>query len=308
MDTAQKYSQFVESFSGAVKRGEPMALYTTYRTGGPADLFIDAVSAELLAEAIQLARKYDITCFVVGDGSNLLVSDSGYRGLIIRNRILGREVKGTELICGAGELLDRIVDYATDNSLTGIEFGAGIWGTIGGAIYGNAGAFGSQVSAILKSAELVDGQGDIRTVENAYFKFAYRHSHLKRTGEIVTRACFDLLPGDKVKIGQRTQEIRDLRGRKHPAEPCSAGCFFKNIEDPEQPHGKLPAGKLLEEAGAKNISVGKAAVFDYHANIIVNTGGAKSKDIRELADILKQKVKEKFNIELQEEVICLGEF
>ncbi len=304
----KKYKEFVDRFDGEVKRSQPLSAFTTYGTGGDADLFIDVNDAESLALALTLAHKLDIPRYVIGGGSNLLIGDRGFRGLIIRNSITGKEVQSNEVITGGGESLDAVVDFATENSLTGLEFAAGIWGTVGGAVYGNAGAFGSQVGSLLEWADLIDTKGNMRTEKRDYFQFAYRDSILKTTGEIVARVSLGLAAGDRREIKRRTGEIRDLRGRKHPVNPCSAGCFFKNIEDASQPNGKLPAGKLLEEIGAKDMRVGGAAVFPEHANIIVNTGRASSKDIRELADKLKEKVKERFQIELQEEVICLGEF
>jgi UDP-N-acetylmuramate dehydrogenase len=308
MASDDRYAQFVTHFDGVVKQGEPLNKYTTFRTGGPADLFVEAQDSTSLSRAIKLARELEIPHFLVGGGSNLLVSDKGFRGLIVRNLVRKLVVEGHDIIAGAGEDLDRVVNFATENGLTGFEFGAGIWGSIGGAVYGNAGAFGSQISAVLTEAELVDGEGNIRVESNEYFRFAYRHSYLKETKEIVTYARFGLAPGDKAAIRKRTEEIYAARNARHPDQPCSAGCFFKNIEDLRQPHGKLPAGKLLEEAGAKFLTVGGAAVFERHANIIVNKGNACSKDIRLLADLMKQKVKEKFNIELSEEVASIGDF
>jgi UDP-N-acetylmuramate dehydrogenase len=303
-----QYNEFVEKYDGRIKRNELMSAHTTFRTGGNADLYTEATNVEQLAEAIKIAREMGIPFFVIGEGSNLLVGDVGFRGLIIRNLIRRLEVKGTEILAGAGEHLDRAVDYASECSLTGLEFAAGIWGTVGGAVYGNAGAFGSQVGSVLGSADLIDMDGDIRTESQDYFGFTYRNSKLKKTREIVTEVRFSLEHGNKSKIESRVNEIRQLRGHKHPLTPCSAGCFFKNIEDMRQPGGKLAAGKLLDDIGAKEISIGDAAVFEKHANIIVNRGSARSKDIRQLADILKEKVKLKFDIELQEEVISLGEF
>ena len=308
MNLDEKYRRFEESFVGTAKRNESLSLYTSFRTGGDADLFADITDVHQMADALRLAHQLDIACFVIGGGSNLLVSDDGFRGLIIRNHIRGLAVQENEVIAGAGEQLDDVVDYATACSLTGAEFASGIWGTIGGAVYGNAGAFGSQIGSVLTCAELVDALGNIRTEDRDYFAFTYRNSILKKTGEVVTKVTLNLTPGDRNEIARRTDEIRRSRSQKHPVDACSAGCFFKNIEDPSQPNGKLAAGKLLEEAGAKEITVGHAAVFDRHANIIVNTGGARSQEIRHLADILKKRVKEKFNIDLQEEVICVGAF
>lgn len=308
MDRDEKYDSLVARYDGPVSRDEPMSAHTTFGTGGNADIFIDITDEASLSQAIRLARQLSLPHFIIGQGSNLLVGDGGYRGVIIRNSIRHCEVQGNDVIAGAGELLDKVVDFATERSLTGLEFAAGIWGTIGGAVYGNAGAFGSQMSSVLVDATLIDADGNARVEASEYFAFSYRNSILETTGEIVCRTRLRLSPDDSGRIARRTEEIRQTRGGRHPVAPCSAGCFFKNVEDASQPFGKLAAGKLLDEIGAKEIIVGKAGVFGKHANIIVNKGGASSQDIRRLADILKQKVKEKYNVELQEEVICLGEF
>lgn len=308
MDSQAQYDKFISCYGGPVQRNVLLSAFTTFRTGGEADLFVQVNTTDQLAQAITRARESAVPYFVLGDGSNLLVSDEGYRGLIIRNRITGLTVEGKEITAGAGETMDNLVDFATGSSLAGLEFAAGIWGTVGGAVYGNAGAFGSQIGSRLIRAEVVDSTGTVRVEEHDYFQFAYRSSRLKQTKEIVATAVFGLDQGDPRAVGKRTEEIRRLRRDKHPDRPCSAGCFFKNIEDPRQPGGKIPAGKLLEEAGAKTMRVGDAAVFDKHANIIINSGHATSKEIRQLADMLKKKVKDRFDVELEEEVICLGNF
>ncbi|MDD4050658.1 MAG: UDP-N-acetylmuramate dehydrogenase [candidate division Zixibacteria bacterium] len=308
MDSQARYDQFITRYGGPVQRNVSLSTFTTFRTGGEADLFVQVNTTDQLGRAVTLAQESGIPYFVLGDGSNLLVSDDGYRGLIVRNRILGLTVEGDRVTAGTGETMDNLVDFATSCSLSGLEFAAGIWGTVGGAVYGNAGAFGSQVGSRLVQAEVMDSTGTVRMEGRDYFQFAYRSSRLKTTKEIVATVTFGLDPGDARVIGKRTEEIRQLRREKHPGRPCSAGCFFKNIEDPRQPGGKIPAGKLLEEAGAKSMRVGDAAVYDKHANIIINAGHATSKEIRQLADILKKKVKDKFDVELEEEVICLGNF
>ncbi len=242
----------------------------------------------------------------MGGGSNLLVSDAGFDGLVVKLGVLGREVtEGTRLQVGAGESLMDVVNFAAENSLTGLEFAAGIWGTVGGAIYGNAGAFGGEIGTLVDRASLVDNSGDIREVEPGYFQFDYRHSHLKETHEVVVTATLALGPGKKEEIEATIQDILAKREGRHPSRN-TAGCFFRNIPDETREFGKMPAGKLLEEAGAKDLSVGDARVYEKHANIIVNTGRATSKDIRRLADMMKQKVKNRFGIDLQEEVQQLG--
>lgn len=308
MSREAQYRKFSDLYSGSIRRDEMLSNHTTLRIGGKADLFIDAKSSDQLSSAIVLAGELSVPYFVIGGGSNLLVSDNGYRGLIIRNLIRRQEVKENKVIAGAGESLDEIVDLATASSLSGFEFAAGIWGTVGGAVFGNAGAFGSQIGDILLRAELVDAKGKVRIESNEYFQFSYRDSNLKRTKEVVTWVEFGLKKGVGSEIESRTSEIRNLRGQRHPMEAGSAGCFFKNIEDAAQPQGKLSAGKLLDNIGAKSLTVGSAAVFAKHANILINNGSASSKDIRKLADILKDKVRDKYDIELEEEIISLGDF
>jgi UDP-N-acetylmuramate dehydrogenase len=296
------------AFGPDLEFGKDLSTLTSYRTGGRARYFLSALSADEIVRATQAARRLSIPFFVIGGGSNLLISDTGFDGLIIKVDVTGISLSGPATIqCGAGEELMALVNFATEHGLTGFEFAAGIWGSVGGAIYGNAGAFGGEIGSILTSARLVDSQGNPRTVDREYCRFAYRDSYLKVTHEVVVTAAFALAPADRPAVEARIKEILAMRETKHPSE-LTAGCFFKNIPDPREPHGKLAAGKLLEQVGAKQLQVGGAKVFEKHANIIVNTGNATSQDIRKLADIMKQRVKEKFGIELQEEVQQLGAF
>lgn len=302
-------SELTAAFGPNLKCNFPLAPLTSYKTGGAAKYFLAAGSAEEIVRAVGSARRLSLPYFLIGGGSNLLVSDDGFDGLIIKMDVRGlRLLDEVTIESGAGEDLMALVKFATDSALTGMEFAAGIWGSVGGALYGNAGAFGGEIGSVVREITLVSGDGSVRTVGPEYCQFAYRDSYLKRTHEVVTKATFRLQPGDPAVIKSRVEEILHLRDEKHPNTGMSAGCFFKNIPDPSQPFGKLAAGKLLEEAGAKQLQVGKAKVFEKHANIIVNTGGATSKDIRALADMMKKKVKEKFQIELEEEVIQVGPF
>lgn len=301
--------RIVDSFGGKIEFDRPMAPLTSYQTGGPARYFLAAHSADEIVEAIAAARNLGLDYFLVGGGSNLLVSDKGFDGLIIKVDVRGLKLlEDTTIDCGAGEDLMSLVNFATQSGLTGAEFAAGIWGSVGGAIYGNAGAFGGEIGSICREITLVSRDGTIKVVEPSYCRFGYRDSYLKVTHEIVVRVLISLDKGDHDAIRDRVEEILALRENKHPNKGKSAGCFFKNIPDASQPYGKLPAGKLLEEAGAKELSCGGAKVFEKHANIIVNTGTATSEDIRRLADMMKERVRQKFNIELEEEVIQLGEF
>lgn len=298
----------LEAFGANLEFRRPLAPLTSYQTGGPARYFISAESSDELVRAVKGAKRLKIPFFLMGSGSNLLVSDQGFNGLVIRVDIKKLKVVDQNFIeCGAGEDLMALVGFATDNALTGLEFAAGIWGTVGGAIYGNAGAYGGDMASIVESVTLLDHDGELRTETPDYCGFEYRHSRLKETREVVVSARFKLALGDKDTIDQRVLEILASRNQKHP-ESLTAGCFFKNIPDASQPHGKLPAGRLLEDSGAKKLAVGGARVFDKHANIIVNSGNATSKDIRILADKMKKLVLDRFKIELEEEVQMLGDF
>lgn len=299
----------IEAFGDRIEFDKPMAALTTYRTGGPARYFLAADSCDQLVQAVNFAQRTGMPFFVMGGGSNLLVSDAGFDGLVVKVCVKGMQLEnGCRIRCGAGEELMSLVDFATANSLSGLEFSAGIWGTVGGAIFGNAGAFGGEIKDVLESVTLVDHQGSIKAVNASYCRFGYRSSCLKQTREIIIEAVFKLNDGDKQTIERKISDILTARKDRHPTQGKSAGCFFKNIPDPEQEHGKLPAGRLLDEAGVKGLHVGGAAVYEKHANMIVNTGNATSKDIRQLADIMKRKVQSKFGITLEEEVIQLGEF
>ncbi len=301
-------TELTEAFGDQLEFDVPLAQFTSFRTGGPAAYFLHARTPQAVAEAIKTARRLRLEFFLLGGGSNLLVADSGYDGLVIKVDVGGLAVLEDNMIeCGAGEDLMALVNFACDNGLTGLEFAAGIWGSVGGAIYGNAGAFGGEIGERIVSLNLVDRDGNMRTVTPDYLQFGYRDSYLKKTREVIVNARLQLQPGDSKTIRARIDEILALRVTKHP-DQLTAGCFFKNIPDPNEPYGKLPAGRLLEQVGAKGMSVGGAKVFEKHANIIVNTGTATSADICRLADRMKDMVHRQFGIELQEEVQKIGNF
>jgi UDP-N-acetylmuramate dehydrogenase len=292
----------------AIECEKPLAPLNTFGTGGPTRLFAEVSSADQMAIIIRTANELNLPFFILGGGSNILVSDKGFDGLIIKNSIMGMRQEGDKIISGTGEKLQDLINFAAENGLTGLEFASGIWGTVGGAVFGNAGAYGSEISAVLDSVQLVDKKGVIREEPAEYLKFSYRYSILKKTGEVATRACFALNKGKKEQIAAKVKEIILLRNDKLPIYEKSAGCFFKNIPDENYRYGKLPAGKLLEEVGAKEVKIGGAEVFQKHANIIINAGSAASRDIRRLAEALKKRVRDKFGIELTEEITYLGTF
>lgn len=301
--------EMIEAFGTELEFDKELGRFTTFKTGGSAKYFLKVNSAKAVSDSIQTANRCQIPLFLVGGGSNLLISDSGFGGLILKIDVKGLKlVKGNLIFCGAGEDLMALVNFSADNSLTGLEFASGIFGSVGGAIYGNAGAYGGEISDIIKEITLVDQDGNIKKVDAKYCQFEYRDSLLKSTKEVVIDTLLELSPGEKTEIRSRIDEILAIREKKHPIEGNSAGSFFKNIPDPKEKYGKLPAGRLLEEAGCKGLKVGGAQVYEKHANIIVNGGNATSSDIRKLADIMKERVSEKFGILLEEEVIQIGQF
>ena len=301
--------KLLELFGKPLKFDFPLAEFSSFQTGGKAAYFIIVHTIEQAQKAVSVASEHNISFIIIGGGSNLLISDSGYDGLVIKINILGLElVDETTIKCGAGEELMALVSFAKDNSLKGIEFAAGIWGSVGGAVYGNAGAYGGEIKDVLNTIVLIDRKGQLKTVEPEYCKFGYRDSYLKESQEIVLSITLKLQVGNKIELQAQIDKTLAVRASKHPISQFCAGSFFKNIPDKNEKYGKLPAGRLLEEVGAKKISVGGAKVYEKHANIIINDGSATSKDIRDLADILKQKVFDKFGIILEDEVISIGTF
>jgi UDP-N-acetylmuramate dehydrogenase len=292
-----------------MRKNVKLSPFTTFRIGGPADFFLQADSVKKLLLGLEFARSHGLPVFVLGGGSNLLVSDLGFRGLVIKNALRGIRQKGASITVRSGESLSRLLCFAADRSLGGLEFAAGIPGTVGGALYGNAGAYGQAVGDFLARAEIISMDGTRRVVDRDYFKFRYRHSRLKETGEILTWAAFSLHPGSRCESLARMEGILAERAKKHPSREWGcAGSFFKNLDPPNPGENRMPAGRLLDQVGARGVKVGSAVVFPGHANFLANPGGATAAEVLELAGKLKEKVKERFGIELEEEVLYVGEF
>jgi UDP-N-acetylmuramate dehydrogenase len=242
---------------------------------------------------------------VIGSGTNILFDDEGFRGLIIRNEVQGiKKLKGGRVETFCGTSLSDLVEFAAAEGLRGLEFAAGIPGTVGGAIFGNAGAFGRSVGDVLKEAVLMDGHGRDFLVDNKYFEFGYRHSSLKKRHLTLVKAVFQLKKGDREKIKAEIEKNLEERKTRHPSTKTAyAGSYFKN---PIQADGtKVAAGYLLEKAGAKGLKIGDAAVFAGHANFIINLGRARARDVLLLAQELKDRVRKDFGVELDEEVVYL---
>lgn len=278
---------------------------SNFRIGGEADFLFAPRSTRELRTCLQTARRYGLRFYVIGAGTNILFADEGFRGLIIKSEVRGiKKEKEGRVEAFSGTLLSELVDFALSEGLEGLEFATGIPGTVGGAVFGNAGAFGRSVGEILEEAILLDGHGQERRVQNAHFEFDYRHSSLKKKHWTLLRASFRLTKGDRGRIQAQIEENLEKRKSRHPAiQTAYAGSYFKN---PILPDGtKVSAGFLLEKVGAKGMRVGGAAVYPGHANFLVNLGQARAADVLELARQLKERVKVEFGVELEEEVIYL---
>jgi UDP-N-acetylmuramate dehydrogenase len=286
---------------------ELLAPHTTFRIGGPADFFYQAHTPDELVKGLATAKELNLAYFIIGGGSNLLVSDSGFRGLVIKNLCRKILVNDNKITAQSGTLISDLVDLSVENSLSGLEFAAGFYGTLGGAVYGNAGAFGRSVCDVFEEGIILTPKGSLETVKRDYFAFDYRYSKLKISKDILLSATLVLQEGEKQRIKSKVKENIKLRKSKLPENEGSAGSFFKNIKSSRTDSAGVSAGYLLEQVGAKGMRVGDAMIYPKHANIIVNAGKANAEEVKTLARILKCKVKEKFNLELEEEVIYLGE-
>jgi len=296
-----KYDLLQDKLGNDVRRDVELAPFTTFRIGGPAKYFFKATSPQALLAAYDTAANEGIKFLILGGGSNILFADEGFDGLIIKDACTDIIVDGSAITVQSGVWLDHLVDITAENSLTGLEFAAGIPGNIGGAIFGNAGAFGGSIADVLESAVVYDPRTGVSIVDNSHFGFAYRHSGLKEKRELILSAKLKLSSGEKGEITDKINTHRQLRRAKHPVEEGSAGSVFKNIKQPEL----IPAGKLLEDSGVRGMKVGGAEIFEKHCNIIINRGKARAADVRHLASMMRQKVLDKFSIELEYEITIL---
>lgn len=282
---------------------EPMNRHTTFRIGGPADIFTMPDSGEEVKEILKLCREEELPFFVLGNGSNLLVSDRGYRGVIIQmdRNMQNIQVEGNEIRAGAGALLSSIAAAARNASLTGFEFAAGIPGTLGGACVMNAGAYGGEMKDVLKEVTVITSEGELLTIPAARLEMGYRTSLVKKAGYLVLEAVITLAQGDQEAIRARMKELSDQRTTKQPLELPSAGSTFK------RPEGYF-AGKLIMDSGLRGFQIGGAQVSEKHCGFVVNTGDATAKDVRELMNHVIQVVHEKYGVTLEPEVRFLGDF
>ncbi len=282
---------------------EPMRKHTTFRIGGNADIFVRPESKEQIAEILRLCRKQDVPYFILGNGSNLLVGDRGFRGVVINimDNMNDIKVDGGIIKAQAGAMLIKVSRAARDNSLTGLEFASGIPGTIGGAIYMNAGAYGGEMKDVVTQVTAIDAEGEIYTFGTDELEFSYRHSVIQQRDLIVLDVTMKLAAGDQKIIDDRMSELAVARRTKQPLEYPSAGSTFK------RPEGYF-AGKLIMDAGLRGYRVGDAQVSEKHCGFVVNRGNATADDVIKLIDDVKAKVSEEYDVVLEPEVRMIGEF
>lgn len=297
--------QFEKIVGKPLEKSVSLKEHAHFKIGGAADYFFSASSLSELVRAVAYAGESGIFHCVIGGGYNLLFSDDGFRGLIIKNQVRGTRRKGAAKIeVFSGTPLPDLLDFCVRNALKGFEFLAGIPGTVGGAVFGNAGAFDQSIGSFLAEALILDAKGEQAKVDRDFFGFDYRLSRLRSTRQLLLKAVFLLETGTREEIKAKIAENLERRKSKHPPwNVACAGSYFKN---PVLPEGRrVPAAYLLDRVGAKNLAVGGAAVFARHANFIINRKDATARDVLGLAQELKNRVKKTFGVELEEEVIFL---
>ncbi|NPU83286.1 MAG: UDP-N-acetylmuramate dehydrogenase [Syntrophaceae bacterium] len=290
--------------AGEVLFDEPLAPYTSMGVGGKAEALAFPSGEDALGRTVSLCRERGVAWFPAGNWTNLIVADEGWRGVVVALKNL-RQVNlvrnaggGARIEAGAGAPLAETVALAAREALTGLEFGAGIPGSVGGAVRMNAGAFGREMKDVVESVRLLDESGRFREAAGADLPFAYRNLDLP-PGSVITGARFRLEEGNGAAVRRKIAEIMALRRQKHPLEHRSAGSVFKN------PRG-IPAGRLIEEAGLKGTRIGDAQVSEKHGNFIVNLGKARAGDVLALIDLVRERVREKTGVILETEVRIVG--
>jgi UDP-N-acetylmuramate dehydrogenase len=295
-------SELRAKFGARVRTAMPLAELTSFRIGGPADLFVAVEDETELMHAKAASYRDGVPSFCLGLGTNLLVSDRGMRGLVLRlgDGFAKIEIDGTKVVAGAAAAFGDLVLAVVECGLAGLEFGEGIPGTVGGGLVMNAGAFGGEIAKVVTLVHGVTETGDAVALTKDEVKFAYRRTELP-PNFIITRVDFELVHGDRQKLLERVAELKAKRAARQPRGVPNAGSIFKN------PPGNF-AGKLLEGAGLKGARHGGAAFSEQHANFIVNLGGAHADDVRTLIEIARNKVKEQSGVLLEPEVRLVGDW
>ncbi len=295
-----------------------LSAHTTLCVGGRAKYFIRVNRENDLISALDLARKKSLKVLIMGGASNLLISDKGFDGLVIKNDIKSKSCEDSKIRCSSGTLLQDLINFQIEKGLSGMESLSGIPGTVGGAIYGNAGAYGQSINDYLLRVKIYDGR-KVKWISKRQCRFDYRESIFKRRNWVILEGEFQLKNGDRQAMRKKAKEIVKERLKKYPPDLKCPGSFFKNIVADNLPKsilkeipnekiifGKIPAGYLLEEVGMKGYRIGNIKIADYHGNLIINEGGGKAKDVYKLMKICIKKVKDRFGITLEPEVQLVG--
>ena len=286
-----------------VLANEPMASHTTFRIGGPADYFVMPETVEELRDILALCKEEGLPYFILGNGSNLLVGDKGFRGVVIQlyKNFDGLSIEGTRVTAKSGAMLIRVAKEAGKAGLTGLEFASGIPGTIGGAMVMNAGAYGGEMKDVVTAVTVLTKDGDIKTLTGSEMNFRYRGSVVEDEGYIVLETVMELKEGNLEEIQARIDELSLQRRTKQPIEYPSAGSTFK------RPEGYF-AGKLIQDANLRGYQVGGAQVSEKHCGFVINAGGATAADVMQLMQDVSDKVNAQFGVTLEPEVKRIGEF
>lgn len=301
-----KYLKYKDLFKNIyneedIKIDERMSEHIYFKVGGPTDILVTPTDVEQLRKTLKICKENDIPYYIIGNGSNLLVKDGGIRGVVIKLVKLNKLEKTKNSIkAETGVLLKDVSNIALEESLTGFEFACGIPGSVGGAVFMNAGAYNGEIKDVIKEAEVINNEGEIIVFSKEELELGYRTSKVMEEDFIVVSAVFDLTYGDKEKIQDRIDLLTNKREDRQPLEYPSAGSTFK------RPEGYF-AGKLIQDAGLKGFTIGGAMVSEKHSGFVINKGGATAKDILDVIDHIKKSVKSQFGVDLYPEVRVLGE-
>jgi len=300
----KNFSKLLKKYFPKIQFKVPLKNYTSFNIGGPADFLLIVETREELVKISKIAFQHNIPFKILGRGTNVLCDSKGFKGLIVINNFSKIALQSnSSVFVGSGTDIFSFIDFTIENSISTFYFLAGIPGTMGGALVSNAGAFGNAIGNYLINATVVSPEKGIICVDKNYFNFNYRYSNLKKGKDILIEFELKFEYGNKQTIKHKIESILQLRKEKHPPENTyCAGSYFKNIP---QKNKFIAAGKLLEKAGAKSLKVGDAAVFEKHANFIINLKNASSNDVLKLAEMMKAAVKSKFNYTLEEEVVYI---
>lgn len=303
MNVRKDLRERLEQIDGCtVREEEPMHRYTSFKTGGPADLFVEPISAEALQHILRVVSAANVPYFILGKGSNLLVGDLGIRGVVIKTTGLNEiRISGTRISAGAGVTLAKLANAALDANLTGLEFASGIPGTLGGAVVMNAGAYDGEMKNVLSGVTALTPAGERKEISNAEAEFTYRHSIFLENGWIVVEAEMELQLGDPAAIREKMNDLNCRRKDKQPLEYPSAGSTFK------RPPGYF-AGALIDQSGLRGYRIGDAQVSEKHCGFVINRGNATAQDILRLIQYVQDQVKEKHGVDLEPEIRLVGEF